>query len=231
MNTTRSEGGKEGGTHILVAVLVLGSLWGLSEVLLNDVIRSAGLPWRAGILFGVGMLLMGIALGFLRKPIALPGIALVAILMKQMVVPILGVSILCKANSCIAVMLQATVLGGLAGLAGRRLSASRRIHAGAGGITGLLSAVPFYFIGLRAAPCPYLLSFGRPGGFAAFLVSEGLVWAAFGAILFPLGHGLGERLGSPRGAKWTRRPLLYYGTSAVLALFCWILAGLTMVSG
>lgn len=107
--------------NVLIAILVLGSLWGLSEVVLNGAIRAAGLPFRAGILTGIGIGIMGVAIGIFRKSSILIGIALVAIFCKQLVVPILHVSVMCKVNSCLAVILEGVALTGVVSLAGRKL--------------------------------------------------------------------------------------------------------------
>ncbi|MCK4548468.1 MAG: hypothetical protein KAW17_13620 [Candidatus Eisenbacteria sp.] len=223
--TTDGDGNRRANpANLWIGIAVLGSLWGLSEVVLNDAVRATGLPFRAGILAGVGMLLMGMAVGFLRRPWVLLGIPVVAVVLKQLVVPVLGVSVLCKANSCLGVGLQAVVLAGVVGLAGRRLRKTGvRVASGAG--AALISAVPFYFIGLRVAPCPYLLSFDRPGGFAAFMAVEGISWAVFSALLFPLGYRLGAGARDPLSALGTARPGLYYAASVAAAAVCWIVAG------
>ncbi len=216
---------------VSITILMLGSLWGFSEVVLGGVIRAAGLPYRAGILAGVGMGIMGIAISASRKPLMLAGIALVAVLCKQLVVPILHVSVMCKANSCLAVMLEGLALGGVASLAGRKLDRGHLAQIASGASAALLAAAAFYFVGMQVAPCRYLLSFNRPGGFQAFLAAEGLVWAAFSGILFPVGYWLGARLGDTIFVPGTRKPLLYYTTSAVLVICCWVASAFAIVAG
>ena len=217
--------------NVLIAILVLGSLWGLSEVVLNSAIRTAGLPFRAGILTGVGIGIMGVAIGIFRKSSILIGIALVAILCKQLVVPILHVSVMCKANSCLAVMLEGVALTGVVSLAARKLERGYlpRIAVGASG--ALLASIAFYFIGMRVVPCPFLRSFNRPGGFVAFLTVEGLVWAVFSAIFFALGYWLGTRFRNPVLTLQTRKPLLYYTTSSALVICCWAASAFAIGAG
>jgi len=215
----------------LIGIVVLGSLWGLSEVVLAGAIRAAGLPWRAGILTGVGMGIMAIAVGLFgisSMPIA---IALVAVLCKQLVVPILHVSVMCKVNSCLAVMLESLALAGTVTLMRHRLRKRRLFRIVSGASAGLLAAIAFYFIGMRVAPCRYLLSFDRPGGFQAFLAAEGLVWAIFSGILFPVGYWAGERLVRAVPRLRTKSPLFYYTTSAALVLCCWVASALAIAAG
>lgn len=216
---------------VLIAIVVLGSLWGLSEVVLGGAIRAAGLPYWAGILTGVGIGIMGIAVGVLRKPSMLAGIALVAILCKQLVVPILHVSVMCKANSCLAVMLEGLALAGVVSLAGRKLDRGYLAQIASGASAPLLAAAAFYFVGMRVAPCRYLLSFNRPGGFVAFLAVEGLVWAVFSAILFPVGYWVGARLRETILALRMRKPLFYYTTFAALAVSCWVASAFAITAG
>jgi hypothetical protein len=215
---------------VLVAILVLGSIWGLSEVVLGGALRAAGFPYAGALLTGIGIGVMGIGAGAYRKPAMLVGIPFVAVLCKQMVVPILGVSALCKANSCLAVLLEGLALAGVVALAGRRLERGDLGRIASGFSAGLLSAGAFYFAGMQVAPCPYLLSFNHPGGFAAFLAAEGLLWAAFAGVLFPVGHWVGARVGN-RVPALARRPVLYYAGSALVVACCWVASALAIAAG
>jgi len=216
---------------LLITILVLGSLWGLSEVVLGGVITAAGLPYRAGILTGVGIAIMGIFTGMFRKPLMLVGIALVAILCKQLVVPIIHVSVMCQANSCLAVMLEGLALAGVMSLAGRKLERGHLAQIASGASAALSAAAAFYFIGMQVAPCQYLLSFNRPGGFMAFLAVEGLVWAAFSGMLFPAGYWVGTRLRDAVLALRMRKPLFYYTTFAAIVVCCWVASAFSIAAG
>ncbi len=208
-------------TDTLIMVLVLGTAWGFSEVVFSEAIREWGVPYRAGILTGIGLGIMGIALGFNKKVLPLIGIALVAMGAKQLVVPVLQCSVLCKANSCAAVFLQSAALGGAAALAGRYLHGSRPARLVAPLAAALAAAGAFHFIGMRVSPCPYLLSFNHPGGLLSFLGAEGLSWAAFSAILFPVGYQLGEKLRDKIPALRKARPAAYYLAAAGCIAGCY----------
>lgn len=216
---------------LLIAILVLGSLWGFSEVVLGGAIAAAGLPYQAGILTGVGMGIMGIVISAFRKPLMLAGIALVAVLSKQLVVPILHVSVMCKANSCLAVMLEGLALVGVIFLAGHKLDKGYLAKIASGASAALLAAAAFWFFGMGVAPCQYLLSFNRPGGFMAFLADEALMWAVFSAMLFPVGYWVGTRLGDAVPALRTRKPLFYYTISAAFVVCCWVASALAIAAG
>ena len=108
--------------YMILSVIVLGSLLGLSEVILGDFLVGTGFVARAGLLVGVAYLLAGFGLSVYGSPAMLIGIAGVAVLCKQMVVPVMGVSIMCKANSCLALFLE---LGALAAVSAFFLSGMR----------------------------------------------------------------------------------------------------------
>jgi len=216
---------------IWMSILVLGSLWGLSEVVLNGAIRAAGLPYRAGILAGIGMALMAVAVAAFRKPVMLIGIALVAVLLKQLAVPILHVSVMCKANSCLAVMLEGTALAGAVALAGRNLHRHISIRVGSAALAALTAAGVFYFAGMHVAPCRYLLSFNRPGGLQAFLIAEGLVWAIFSGMLFPIGYWIGTQIRDSILTVERHRQLSYYVTSSLVVALCWLTSALAIAAG
>lgn len=212
-------------------VLVLGSLWGLSEVVLNGAIRAAGLPYRAAILTGIGMGLMAIAVAMVRKPLPLLGMAVVTMAVKQLVVPILHVGLSCKANSCLAVSLEALALAGAVAVAGRQLDRGAVARMVGAASAALLAAGAFHYLGIRFAPCNYLLSFNRPGGLQAFYAAEGVPWAVASALLFPLGYRLGEWLRESVPALRTRQPLVYYTTNAALVLGSWAASAVAIAAG
>jgi hypothetical protein len=216
---------------VLVGVLVLGSLWGAAEVVLGSAMAAGGVPCRAGILTGAGIGLMGVALAAFKRPMVLLGVAVVAVLCKQLVVPILHVSVLCEANSSLAVLLDGAALGAVALLVGRRMEGRLPVRVGAGASSALLAACAFYFAGLRVAPCNYLNSFARPGGAMAFMVEQGLVWAAFAAVLLPAGYWVGTRAARSIPVLKARKPTAYGIASATVVVCCWAASALTIAAG
>jgi hypothetical protein len=216
---------------IVIALIVLGSIWGFLEVGLGGAMQARDIPYKGDILTGLGIGVMAIGFAFFRKPLMLIGIAAVAVMVRQTAIPILHLSTFCKANSCLAVMLGGGALAGSVALAGRRLGTSKVTRVAAGFSAGLMAGIGFYFIGMRVAPCRYLLSFNRPGGFVAWMGAEGLIWAGLGAAFFPLGYLVGERLKN-RVLGWRlSRPVLYYAGSVVVIAFCWIASAFAIASG
>jgi len=213
-----------------MAVLVLGSLWGASEVVLGSAIAAAGLPWRSGILTGVGFGLMGVACGALGRPSLLPPIALVAVSCKLLVVPILRVSVACEVNSLLGVMCDGLALGGVALLAGRRMAARLPVRISVGASAALFASAGFYVAGMGVAACRSLASVPPLGGVVSFIAVKGLVWAGFAAVLFPVGHWAGARLRDAVPAFGARRPRAYRAVSAAIVAACWAASALTIAA-
>jgi hypothetical protein len=193
--------------------------------------KAGNVPYKGDVLTGLGIGLMAIGFALFRKPVMLIGIAAVAVLVRQTAIPILHLSTFCKANSCLAVMLGGGALAGSVALAGRRIGTSKVSRIAAGLSAGLMAGIGFYFIGMRVAPCRYLMSFSRPGGFAAWMVHEGLIWAGLGAVCFPLGYLVGERVRDRVLGLRLASPHLYYAASGVVIAFCWVASALAIASG
>jgi len=216
---------------ILIGLLVVGSVWGFLEVVLGGAMKAGSIPYKGDVLTGLGMLLMGIAVAMYRKPVMLIAIAAVAVGVRQLSVPILHLSTFCKANSSIAVLLGGAALAGASALAGRRLERGTRSRVITGFSAGLAAGVSFFFIGMRVAPCRYLLSFNRPGGLVAFLKAEGLIWAALCALLFPVGYRVGVSLRDSVFDLRAARPDFYYAASLTLVLCCWAVSAIAIARG
>ncbi|OGU55360.1 MAG: hypothetical protein A2V66_04080 [Ignavibacteria bacterium RBG_13_36_8] len=215
----------------LLFVLLIGSLWGVSEVVLSVGLKSAGIQFRSGILTGVGIGLMAVALSYLRKPLLLIPVSIITVLCKQLVVPMLNVSVMCNANSCVAVFLQAGILTGVTYFLTERLSKRKSALFAVGASAALLSAVAFYYIGMKVAPCNYLLSFNTAGGFVSFLYREGLNWALISGILFPAGYWVGNKLRETVFESHLNRAWIYYFVSSVLIVACWLSSALIISAG
>lgn len=226
-DTENRLGKRQGLAHFLLGILVFGSLWGLSEVALGGGLRAANFPYRAGLLTGVGMAIMAMALAIYGRPLMLIGIGLVAVATKLLAVPILHISVMCKVNSCIAVFIEALALSLVAYVLLTAMEKSSHARMGAGALAGIIASVGFYFIGIQVAPCEYLLSF-TPAG---FIVTEGLIWAAFSASLLPLGYLAGLKV-KVKTSQWvTERRPLYYATSLATIVFCWGISAIAIMAG
>ena len=203
---------------ILLGILVFGCIWAFSEVALGGGLRAADFPYRAALLTGIGMGITGIALAIYKKPAVAICIGLVAASMKLLAVPVAHLSVMCLANSCIAVALEALAVSVVA--FGLMKAMEKNVYAriGTGGLGAFTGSGLFWLIGMHVAPCRYLLSFaGDPG---RWMVTEGLIWAAFSAVLLPVGYLAGEKLQPKIAYMLATKPRLSYATAATLTACC-----------
>ena len=217
--TTKNDAAPQRRKDIILWILILGSLWGLSEAIGGSVMRTKMLSVKATVLTGIGFGIMGIALSSSKKPWLLIVIALIAAASTQIAVPLLGYSILCRANSSLALMLHGSCLYGAFTLFNGK-SGNATILSLAGFSAAILSSGIFFFAGMRLAPCAYLLSFNHTGGMLSFLAAEGIAWALFAGITLPIGYRIGERL-SEGIIKWQGKPTPYYAISSTVIVCSW----------
>ena len=220
--------------YVLVVILLLGSLWGfLSEIILKSSVIRQGLPYKggmAGYITAIGIGMMGIALGNLKKPSLLMGIPLVAVLSKLLILSIFNIPIVARVNSSLAILLGGIALTLIVTLVGNNLYSRSLIRLASGMIAGLLAAIAFFFIGMQIMPCPYLLSFKRTGGFESFMNSNGMVWSFFSGILFYTGCWLGKRLKNVSLNLSPTQSLAYYSGSAFVIVCCWVIMAFSIIS-
>ncbi len=216
--------------RLLLAALV-GSVWGVTEVVLGGMMKMHGIPLRGDILTGLGIGLIALGMAISGRTLIGLVIAIFAVACKQLVLPLISLPISCRANSALAVLLAGGVLTAVTSIAGTTMRRRWHTRAVIGGAGGLGTAISFYFLGMRVAPCPYLLSFNRPGGLMAFMLREALIWAILAACLFPLGYALGLRIRHRIVLLPVRRPLLYYISTISVILACWIASAFAIASG
>jgi hypothetical protein len=223
-------GAWSGVAPIVIGILVFGSIWGLIEVALGGGLRAAHSPHSSALLVGIGMgAVCGMALAIYKKPAMLIGIGIVAAAIKLLAVPISGVAVTCPANSCLAVALEAVGLSAVA--FGLMKAMDRNVHAqiGAGAFGAFTGSVLFWLIGMHVAPCRYLLSFaGAPG---TWMVSEGFVWAAFSAVLLPVGYWAGLKLRPKVAYMLTTKPRISYASSAAVFAFLLGMSAVALAAG
>ncbi len=229
--TTQGESRLHRRTGQLIMIIALGSICGLIEVVLSGALRATDFPWRVGVLIGLGFGIVGFALAIHRQPVMALWIALVAVLVKQMTVPLLGVSIMCKANSCLAVGIEYAALAGVSALTMRKMAARGPWRSLTGGAAALIASLAFLWIGRHVAPCTYLLSFGQTGGFVSYLHQESLNWVVFSAVLFPIGWSAGTRSEAALVRRFEETPRVAYAGAFSLTVLCWTASALAIAGG
>jgi len=211
-------------------LLIGGSLWGFSEMVFGEIIKSNNIPFRAGILTGIGFLIMGFLAGYLKKTSYFLIMAIPAMLIVQMGVLLCGNSVMCKTNTCVALICHTGMLSAgfhLTGMRNRKASFANTALLGSG--AALFSAVAFYFIGMRCAPCPYLLSFNTAAGFLSYLFAEALPWMIFSGAGFSIGYFIGDKQYESADIFSLQIKAPHYIIGSTVALLCWIVSAGTIL--
>ncbi len=211
--------------NTMLILIIGGSVWGLSEVALNSAIRNAGLPLRAGILTGIAFLIIGVLGGYFKKAWYILPAVIPAVIIVQMGVVLCGAAVSCKANTCVALGLHAgmaSLVFKASGMGKRKMNWAR--VALYGSAAAFSSAIAFYFIGMRCAPCPYLLSFNSSAGFVSYLTAEALPWTVLGGAGFSLGNILGKKAAESWAFVPAHAGMAHYMTGITVAVLCWILS-------
>ena len=212
-------------------IVVLGALLAVIEIALGGFIKKAGLPLRSAVVTGVGFAVMALGLAVFKQPRVIPGITALAIFSKWLAVPLLGLPLLCQANSLLAILLHGAFL--YAGVAIFRKQVGKgwpqRSATAFGSVLG--SGAAFFVLGRFVAPCRHLLSFNYAGGPAVYLLTRILPAALLAAVLFPLGYALGRRLEKRFFPLWLSRKNLLVPLAAAFTLACWGLSVLLTATG
>ncbi len=224
----QSGSGTRNWPRLVMMLLIFGSTWGASEVVLGGALRAAHFRYASALLTGVGMSIMAMAVAYSGSVLVSAAAGPVAALATLLAVPLLHLPVACKANSCIALVLESGAMGLAALLLGKKMRISVPARMTAGAVAAIAASACFYSAGIHAAPCPYLYSFG---GTPSFVLREGLVWAASAAILVPLGYSAGLRVS--RAAVPLPRPgsPAFYGSAAAVAALCWGASAAAILSG
>lgn len=215
----------------LLLALLIGSLWGLSEALMGPVIRAAAAPLRAAFLTGIGMAWLGLFLALSRRPLFLIIAAFTTMATMHISVPVLHCSFLCKANSSLAVLLHGVSCSIVVLTAGKKFHTMSSFRILSGFAAPLLSGTLFFYLGMKLAPCTYLLSFNHSPGLVSFFVQEILPWSLFSMVFLPAGYWAGSCVRNTILSFRERKTVLFVTGSLAAILICWIALLFIAVSG
>jgi hypothetical protein len=203
-----SEQKNENRNEIFLMMIALGSLCGLIEVVGSNTFHQLGLHF-SGLLIGLDSILIAILFAFYKEPLLVIGMSLVACAFKQLVVPVLSLSFLCKLNSCLAIVLEFSGIAGMLWVMRSKIQKNLFVGTFAAAIGVFIGSLAYYFVGMKATPCTYMLSFNIPGGLINFILKEGLVWTFFVSIFFPTGLEIGEKLKEKTKILILQKPNLF----------------------
>ena len=216
--------------RLIIGIIVFGSIWGFFEATLGGFLHMIVFPNKGAIMGGIGVAIMATALAVYRKPAMLPGIGIVAASFKLLDVwlfslPAASIHII---NPAMAIIFESLAFGLVAVFVMNKIAKNAFTGIGAGVLVGLVSATAWVYFAIYVMNAPlYARVVFTAGGFMA---NQGVVQAAFSAILLPLGFLAGEKLITKTSPVLMRRPI-YYAVSASTTLVCWGISALAISAG
>ncbi|MFC1908435.1 hypothetical protein ACFLXD_00960 [Chloroflexota bacterium] len=224
-------GKRRGLVHLIIGILVFGSLWGFFEATLGGFLNMIIFPNKGAIMSGIGVAIMGGALAIYRKPSMLPGIGIVAASFKLLnvwflFVPIGAVHVI---NPAMAIILESLAFSLVAAFLMKRIAKNATVGIGAGILVGLVSATAYVYFAIHAMNAPLFERMGV-SSIGGFIANQGMVQAVFFGILLPLGYLAGEKISARTLSVSTSRPL-YYATSAAVICLCWVISAVVVMLG
>jgi len=216
--------------HLIIGILVFGSIWGLLEATLGGFLHMIIFPNKGAIMSGIGVAIMGSALAIYKKPAMLLGIGIVAASFKLLnvwllFVPISAISII---NPAMAIIFESLIFSIVAIFLMDRISRNALVGVGAGVLIGLVSATVWVYFAIYVMNAPLYARVVFTAG--EFIANQGVVQAVFLGILLPLGYLAGKKLESFASPALTRR-VVYYVTATATICVCWGVSAIAIVAG
>jgi len=217
--------------HLIIGILIFGSIWGFFEATLGGFLNMIIFPNKGAIMSGIGVAVMGTALAIYKKPGMLPGIGIVAASFKLLnvwllFVPISAVYIV---NPAMAIIFESLAFSLVAAFLMKRIAKNASVGIGAGILAGLMSATAYVYFAVHIMHAPLFERMGV-SSIGGFIANQGIVQAAFFGVLLPAGYLIGEKLAAKTFAVPINKPLYYAASAATIGL-CWGISAIAVTAG
>jgi len=217
--------------HLIIGILIFGSIWGFFEATLGGFLNMIIFPNKGAIMSGIGVAVMGTALAIYKKPGMLPGIGIVAASFKLLnvwllFVPISAVYIV---NPAMAIVFESLAFSLVAAFLMKRIAKNASVGIGAGILAGLMSATAYVYFAVHIMHAPLFERMGV-SSIGGFIANQGIVQAAFFGVLLPVGYLIGEKLAAKTFAVPISKPLYYAASAATIGL-CWGISAIAVTAG
>ncbi len=216
--------------HLIIGILVFGSIWGFLEATLGGFLHMIIFPNKGAIMAGIGVATMASALAIYKKPGMMPGIGIIAASFKLLDVwlfalPVASIHII---NPAMAIIFESLAFSLVAIFVLKKIARNALVGVGVGALAGLTSAIAWVYFAIYVMNAPaYARVVFTAGG---FITNQGVVQAAFFGILLPLGYLVGEKLAAKTFPVSISRSL-YYAASAAIICLCWGVGVIAKMNG
>ncbi len=209
--------------RISLTVIVIGSIWGLVEMTLGGFLHAIHFPQKGAIMGGLAISFMAVFITITGKPALVPILGIIAASFKPVDSIILGVPLWSPyvINPAIAIVIEALAFSAVTVALKTAIDKRLLARAGAGILAGSLGYVAYAafasIVGLGIWSTIDLTAKLQ------LVLANATPIAIAGAIMLVAGYYVGK-VSAPRLATFREfYPRLYYSTSLVLVLVCWVI--------
>jgi len=217
--------------HVIIGILVFGSVWGLVEATLGGALHLIHFTYKGAITGGIGMSIMATFVVMYRRPKLAFWIAVIAAMFKPLSAVIYGQPIFAPfvVNPASAILLEGLAFSLVVSLLFKGFESSIKTRIGAGVAAGYLSIILF---GVLASAVG--MGNWASWGFAervSSVFANGTGLAIVGTCLLLLGYLVGTKLRPNFWQLMTVKPKAFYASTIAITAFCWIIAAVAFASG
>jgi hypothetical protein len=217
--------------HIIIGILVFGSVWGLVEATLGGALHLIHFTYKGAITGGIGMSIMAAFVVMYRQPKLAFCIAVIAALFKPLSAVIYGQPIFAPfvVNPASAILLEGLAFSLVVSLLFKGFESSIKTRIGAGVAAGYLSIILFGVLASAAGMGNWAFM-----GFAdrvTAALTNGTALAIVGTCPLLLVYLVGTKLRPNFWQLMTVRPRAFYASTIAITAFCWIVAAVGFKQG
>ena len=229
-DTENRHGKRQDVVHLIIGILVFGSIWGFLEATLGGFLHMIIFPNKGAIMSSIGVAIMASALAIYGKPGLSVGIGVIAASFKLLDViifalPITSIHII---NPAMAIIFEALAFALATAVVLRKMDENLYVGIITGIIVGIISAIAWVYFAIYVMNAPAYARVVFTAG--TFITNQGVVQAVFFGAFLPLGYLAGKKLAAKTPMPLTNRPL-YYATSSAMVVFCWGASALAIIAG
>ena len=217
--------------HVIIGILVFGSVWGLVEATLGGALHLIHFTYKGAITGGIGMSIMATFVVMYRRPKLVFFIAAIAAMFKPLSALIYGQPVFAPfvVNPASAILLEGLAFSLVVSLLFKGFESSIKTRIGAGVAAGYLSII-LYGVIASAAGMGIWASWGLAER-ASSVLANGTGLAIVGTCLLLLGHLVSMRLRPKFWQFSDLKPRVFYTSTIAITAFCWIGAVIAFASG
>ena len=210
--------------HVVIGILVFGSIWGLVEATVGGALHLVHFTYKGAIPGAFGMALMAAFVVIYRRPKLVFWIGVIAALFKPLSALIYGQPIFAPfvVNPASAILLESLAFTLVVSLFFKGFESSIKMRIGAGVAAGYLSII-LYGVLASAAGMGKWASWGLTERLTSML-TDGTALAVAGTCLLFLGCLASTKLRPNFWQFMTVKPRAFYASTMAITAFCWTVA-------